>query len=393
MSNYTLSDLAQMFLDELKNEDPRLENIPVGSVYDSFAGSVAAVTALAMQEDDLNYEKHFIQTAQKNDLDYLATDSYGSDFARPQPTNASGLITFYLNAETNNVNIPTGTIVKTQPNSLGQSIRFETIQPVSLSVSMPVVSVAINCTIEGSAGNVSANTLTVIESSLTSQLVTCNNLTAISNGEDSLDDGQYRTFIYNLLATYRKYTINAIESAAKTVSGVTFAQGVGIPMSVIQWSGTAPIGSAFQIERAYLFIGGSSGTLPNDTISAVQIAIKSVKALGVYVEVESVESVQLVWEVKADLIAGSTFYLQFASGDYSSVTDVMNQLILSLPTVTSENPVVTFDPVASLSYLLAQFPDSFLNAENIQPTASVVINTSGQKFIPAVKFNGYTPPI
>lgn len=379
----TLSQLAQIFLDQLKNLDPRLSNIPIGSTYDSIAGATAYAVNECQTENDLNYQKHFIQSATSSDLDYLATDQYGSPFSRPPATQASGLITFYLNAETVSVVIPSGTVVKTTSSSGGNVNRYTTTSTVTLipSTQTSITTTAI-CTVSGSIGNCPSNSINQIESSLTSSLVTCNNINPFSNGADQLSDGNYRTYIYNLLATYQKYVSSAIQSAALTVSGILYALPTETTYQVVQWNGSAPVGSPFTVNQCNLFVGIQSGTPSPAQLAAVTTAIKSVRALGVYVNVTGMIGVPLNYTIRISLNPTGTNYQAFSQGNFTILTQQMSDNILALSIVTASVPSVTFTPSSQLTLLQSQFPTDFASITITIPATAVTINTVGQKFIP-----------
>lgn len=379
----TLSELAQLFLNQLKNLDPRLSNIPIGSTYDAIAGATAYAVNECQTENDLNYQKHFIQTATSSDLDYLVTDQYGSPFTRPQATQSSGLVTFYLNTETNSVTIPSGTVVKTSSSSGGIINRYTTTASVTLiPVTQTSISVSAICTTSGAIGNVPSNSINQIESSLSSSLVTVNNINPFSNGADQLSDGNYRTYIYNLLATYQKYVSSAIQAAALTVSGILYALPTETTYQVVQWNGSAPVGTPFTVNQCNLFVGIQSGTPSPAQLASVTTAIKSVRALGVYVNVLGMIGVPIDYTISISLNPSGTNYSNFSKGNFTVLTQQMSDNILSLSIVTAAVPTVTFTPSTQLTLLQSQFPTDFASITITVPATAVTITGLGQKFIP-----------
>lgn len=380
----TLSQLSQIFINQLQDDDPRLSNLPVGSTYDALSGATAYAVNEAQVENELAYQKHFIQTAEGNDLDLLATDQYSSDFARPQPIAASGFVTFYLNAETTTVNIDTGVIVKTSPTSVGVVVRYSVTAPGTLiPVTQTSVTLPVTCIQIGAIGDVPALAINQIESPLTSSLITCSNAAAISNGEDALTDGQYRDYIYELLATFRRYTAAIIESAALSVLGPQgFAQATETELQVIEWDGTAPVGAQFQINRAFLYVGYLTGSITSGVITQIQSAIKRVKALGVFVNVIGVLGVAIDFTIKVVLNPSGPNYSRFVSGDFSDVNLLMKDNILVLPIVSALNPTVTFVVATQVGYISALYSADFASITVITPSSDVVITTTDDKFIP-----------
>lgn len=380
----TIDELVAIYTNALKEIDLRLSKLPKGSTYDALAGATATCTNESQIQSSLDYAKHFIKTAEGNDLEFLATDQFGSEFARPQPINASGFVTFFLNTETNSVYIPKGTVVKTEASYTGSVLRYEVtndgtlIPTTKTSITLPVT-----CTTSGQIGNTAENTINQIESQLTSSLVSCTNQAEISNGLDSLDDGAYRDYIYELLSSYGKYTAKIIEDAALSVLGPQgFASATEVQYQVKLWDGSAAVGDPFNIYRCFLFAGYVGSTIDSTTIAKIQTEIKKVKALGVYIKVEGVTPFALTFKIKVTLNSSGPNYQDFVVGNFIQVTDFMRDNILALPIVSVTNPTVTFDLSEQLEAISAKFPGDFLTITADEPTTDVAITESNQKFIP-----------
>lgn len=384
----SLSQLAQLFLDTLPTIDPRLEDLPVGSTYDALAGATAAVVNEAQIENDLRYSQMFIQTARGQKLDKLATDRFSEDVKRPQPEAASTLVTFYLNAETNSVNIPVGTVVKTGNSPNGAVVRYKTNAPGTLIPgSVTSISLTVTCTQLGAVGNTAANTINEIESVLTSSLVTCNNLSAVVNGKNKYDDGQYREYIYNSIRQ-GLYAYQLIEAAALTVPGIVFANATELPYLVKVWNGTSCEGDPWLTGRAQLFVGVDGGTPTPEQILAVSQACRRVRADGILLEVYGVIATALDYVLAVQLNPAGPNYTSFVNGDFEIIYNDMRTNMLALPVCNSVNTTVTFDPAAQLLLLTGPgkpYENDFTTVSVVSPAVSVTLTypaDDNKKFIP-----------
>lgn len=387
----TLAEIATLYLTALGEADPRLEQLPVGSTYDALAGANAQAVDLAQIQNALNYRNHFIQTAVAQKLDFLATDRFGTELARPAPASASGLVTFFLNAETSSVTIPAGAVVKTDNSVSGTTVRYRVNSPGTLvPVTQPSLALSVTCTQVGAIGNAAAGAINEIETELSSTLVTCNNDTAISNGADSLDDGDYRQYIYNTLAASRKFSAEAIEAQAKTVQGIVFADATETPYTVKQFDGVSCVGSPFQMARAQLFIGTESGTPTPQQVLDVQRAIKNVRALGIFVEVIPIIAQALDYVLVGSLNPAGVHYADFVAGDFTILFEDMRTNMLALPVCNTLNPSVTFDPAAQLALLVgpgAPYETDFTTVSVQTPALPVTLTSPAddeKKFIPNI---------
>lgn len=336
MEPLTVQEKIELYLQELQNADPTLTDTSEGSIIDHLAG----VTAIAVDEAERLIIDRFLKTnfltAEGQDLEDLAIDHFGDAFARPLARKASGQVTFSRpTTDAGEVTIPVGTIVRTVTDANGNNIRFVT----SSQVVMPGLS--INANIEalnaGITGNILANKITVIESTLTDNTVTVTNSLATSGGAEIENDVEYRNTILQLLAQLPGATKISIENKAKSVPGIDVATLIESYILVSEIDNLNNlVGDSFKIPKATLYVGDATGLASPAQIEEVKTAIEEVRAAGVNIIVISALPVPLNWTATITLnIAGPNYTA--LSNNPEPIIDTMTNYINSLAVGTGFN--------------------------------------------------------
>lgn len=382
MAIKTQQELYEEYILELQTLKPSLTDTSEGSVIDVLAGTSSAAVNEIMKLVIDEIRKTYIDTANgpevtggPDELQTLVVDHFGPSFSRPQAVKATGTVTFSRpTAAAGNVTIEAGTIVKTPASSSGRSIRFETVSEVLLTGL--TIDVAVRAMLEGPSGNVQANLVTQIESSLTDVSVVVNNAANFAGGENAENDAQYRETIRNLINSLRGGTLSAIEARALTVGGVERVNLVEFQVTVIEWNvGTqTPIGDYFVIPRSILYIADSNGTASLALVNDVQEAIKSVRATGVRIEVIAGSGLVQNWQISIVLNPGGPNY-DVLQSDTTMITDVMRKYIQDLPLGTS------FVRADAKAFLLLSFPNDLDDLTTVTPSGDVSVSPN-QKLIP-----------
>lgn len=324
------SELLQLFIDELQARDPSLTDDNEGSKIDALGGAFTTAVSESQRTAIEEFKKTFIDTAEGVNLETLLVDHFGSAFARPDASKATGTVTFSRpNTDEGNVTIPLGTIVATEQNAAGNAQRFEVISEVTMTGLS--INASVRAIVAGTAGNVSANTVTVLESSLTDPSVTVNNAADFGDGTEEQNDAEYRQFARNLLLSLRGATLDAIVATALTVSGVETATGVEFAQYVKEWniSTDTATGDYFKIARVKLYIADANGTASTALIAAVETAIEPVRAAGVNIEVSGAVAVNLDWTAEITLDPGGPNYATLVNNP-QMILDTMELYIQSL---------------------------------------------------------------
>jgi hypothetical protein len=340
-------DLYTLFITALQSYSPDITDTNDGSMVDTLAGvfSLGGTELTRLITDQFN--KTFFSLANgpevtggPDDLQTLAVDHFGDDFARPQAVTAIDTVTF---ARPNNsggtVLIPAGTIVKTAADANGKAQRYATNADVTMTATGAgtdtSVTVNVTAVVAGAAGNAAVGTINVIESSLLDTTITVTN-TGNATGSDAQDDATYRTTIQNLIEALAGATANAVAAKALTVSGVVTATAIEQALTVIQYivSSGGTLGSYFRIPVPYLYIADATGTASQALISAVTAAINSVRALGVYINVAAATAFSLAWDASFTLNPVGPNYATFVNNP-QKILDSMTDYLNALPVGTS----------------------------------------------------------
>lgn len=374
------------FREEVQNQDPSLTDFNEGSLLDILGGvvsrGVAEVQALAIEE----FKKTYVETATgpeetggADDLETLLVDHFGEDFKRPDAVYAEGQVTFSRpTTGAGNIVIPAGTIVKTAANEAGSSQRFATQSAVTITGLS--IAASVKAVDAGSAGNVLANTVVEIESSLVDSSITVNNASAFSGGDEVLDDAEYRQYAKNLLKTLRGATLEAIVAKAKTVSGVEEAFGAEFSQTVKEWdeAESEAVGDAFKITRVKLYIADANGTANNTLINNVKAAIATVRAAGVQVEVLAASAQTVNVSISVTLNGSGPNFAALSSSLQPIFDDIAEYLqTLAIGTGLSRSALKTH----ILGIWGASGSDDLTNITIVTPTGDVSVSAS-TKIVP-----------
>jgi hypothetical protein len=380
-------DFLRIAIEEIKSRTSNvLTDFYEGSVQDILLGGIMTgveeAQALMVQE----FKKTFFDTANGpevtggvDDLENLAVDHYGSDFARPPAQEATGIVTFSrASTGAGNVTIAAGTIVKTEADANGQTQSFEVISPVTMTGL--TINASVRAVEAGTAGNVEADTVVVIETTLTDPTVEVTNDDAFTGGAAEEDDATYRETIRNLIAQLRGATLAAIRAKALTVSGVEQATGLTVVQNVIEWDvdDESSIGEAFKIVRARLYIADANGTASDALVELVEDAIESVQAFGVKIEVLGAEALEVDWTATISLNPSGPNYATLVS-DPSLIEEAMEEYIQQLAIGAD------FVRTTARTYILSQWGPSGTNDLTdfvITVPSGDVVTSATQKLVP-----------
>jgi len=308
MSLKTRQELYDIMKQEIQVNNPELSDWEEGSILDGMTGASATAISEVMGLIVEEFNKTFIDTANgpevtgsTDDLQTLAVDHFGSSFARPPAQKAVGIVTFSRpKMDDGDCTINAGTIVKTAIDANGNSQRFQTRSTVVIT------GLSINASVEaiesGIAGNVDAEKITAIETTLTDPSITVRNDEAMSGGAEEQDDARYRQTIRDKLVLTRGAVKASIEAAARTVAGVERATAIEAEMPVIQYdvaSGVPANGAAyFLIPFVSLYIADANGSANPALIELVQTEVDKVRAFGARIEVVGASPLELNWSAE-----------------------------------------------------------------------------------------------
>lgn len=335
----TQQQLYDIAVQELEARDSDLTDTSEGSMVDVIFGVVSVVMAQMSRITVNEFSKTFFDSANgpeitggTDDLEALAVDHFGSSFARPDAQKATGTYTFSrANTDAGDVTIPKDTEVATDTDASGERIVFVTTAAVEMTGL--TIDAQIEAQVAGVDGNVLANKITNIVSTLTDSSITGNNAAAMSGGTAEETDAQYRETIRNLLQSLKGATLSAIEATAKAVAGVEYATAIEVNVPVIEYDiagGGIKAGAAyFRIPYAYVYIADANGESSAALIETVQTAVDAVRAAGVKVEVLGATAISLDWTASVTFNPSGPSFATL-SEDASPIEESMSAYIADL---------------------------------------------------------------
>ena len=216
------SILVQQMIDfyqaSLQVGDTKVSDFNEGSEIRTLMESFAVDLYTLIEEQDDVARVCFVETA---DGEWL--DKHGANPLMQLPRElgepAHGYVNFTIpSATTSDVVIPIGTVVVSTENSL----QYATLSDAIISVGETSTTVAIECLTVGADGNVSSNTITVIDDDTITvdNSVSVNNDDACTGGIDYEEDDEYRE---RLLAYKQKDDFGSIgyyENLCEIIDGV-----------------------------------------------------------------------------------------------------------------------------------------------------------------------------
>ena len=187
----------KQFYDTMRDEIKGLSNLSDFNA-GSFLDIITGATSIAMNEISVQiiseFLKTYLSTAEGDDLEYLATDHFGPSFARPDATKATAIVKFSRpDNSAGDVVIGIGTTLKTPKDFAGNEILFTVTQQVTMTGTE--INAPVTANDAGLNGNVAANAISVIETTLTDSSVVVTNESPAAGGAEKLDDSEYYEFI------------------------------------------------------------------------------------------------------------------------------------------------------------------------------------------------------
>jgi hypothetical protein len=386
MSLRTRQDLYDIIKNEIQTVNPNLTDFEAGSVLDCLVGATSTGLSEVMDLVISQFNKTFIDLANgpeitggNDDLENLAVDHFGSDFARPDDQYAVGVVTFSrANDDDGDCTIPAGTVVKTETNANGEAQSFSTLLQVVMTSTS--INASVKAVSSGTKGNVDAAKIIVVESTLTDPSIVVTNEDAMAGGAAAQSDADYRETIRNLIQQLKGATAEAIQAKALTVSGVEAATIVEVDQTVIEYDESTEevSGEAFRIPNSTLYVADANGEANEALISLVQTAIDTTRACGVKINVVGATAYEMDWEASITLNPGGPNYTELLSDPSmieQSMTDYINNLSIG----------DGFDrPAANAALLLIWGPDGTDDITvftSSVPSGSVAA-VAGQKIVP-----------
>lgn len=214
-------------------------------------------------------------TSTGSDLDTWMAD-YG--LTRLGSTAAVGSVTYSRFTPTTSALVPIGAQVQTSDFTQTFVVTVDTTNPAYSAASggyiipatVSSVTVPVAAQSASSGGNVQANTVTLILTSIIG-VDTVNNSAAFTGGTDGESDGAFRVRFVNYLASLARGTVAAIQFAISNVQ-------LGIVSSILE-----NVNFSLQTQRGNLtiIVDDGTGSPPTSLINSVYAAVDKYRAAGI----------------------------------------------------------------------------------------------------------------
>lgn len=216
---YTAAQLREKATDQLTQSSSRATDFNPGSVVRAVLDSVVFFVNFLQVRIKKAYRRFLFSTAEGTDLDERAADW---QLTRVSAAAATTTIVFMRDdAATEDFTIAAGSQVSTEPDTLGSTIDFTLDEELTFASGATTASGTVTCTQTGDVGNVDANTITNITSSIPG-VDSITNPNAVTDGSDDETDQQFRARIPRHILGLKKATKTALEAAAFGVQGIVF---------------------------------------------------------------------------------------------------------------------------------------------------------------------------
>lgn len=305
----TKDDIRLDLFNEAKANLPKITNYNSGGVFRTLLEIVAeAVFSFYVLLSNV-IKQAFVQTASGAWLD-LKCEEIG--LTRKPATKTEGIVVFSREtADSTNIVIPAGTIVKTKTDSKGKEYRFLTTEEAILASGSTSVSVPVIAEFEGAAYNVGANTITEIVSSIAG-IDSVNNSTdwITKEGTDEETDEELRErYWLKWEELARGSTKMAYVGYAKEVNGVV---DVEVDDSWPRGQGTVDI-----------YITGTNGMPTQTLIDEVQAVVNDKKPICSDALVKAPTPVTVNTTINVEVFPG-----QPTDGLQAEIENIINALFI-----------------------------------------------------------------
>lgn len=351
MAAPSFSDFVELGRVEWLTRRPDLDVHP-GSETDMLIAAAAAMADRDVGYTLTRFAAHYLDTATGEDLQRLANDHWRVEFE--DATSAVGSVTFSRTTTAASRTIDAGTRIATDPDANGDQQVFVTDDELVLGVGVASGSVDATAQTAGVDGNVDAAEITRILDTLPDDGFTVTNAARFVGGAPAQTDDELRTAVREYVASLRRGTLGALETGAKTVTGVRIS--------------TASEDEDTGLVSLYVadYEGNSNATMT----AAVEEILVDWKAGGACVEVTG-GAVSLQTIVVSLTVRTGTNIPAIAAAVRSSIAAAVNQLAIG-ETLTR---VLISTAARNVDRLRITDVTVTTPAANVEPAAGEVIRT------------------
>ncbi|HGF5590174.1 TPA: baseplate J/gp47 family protein [Klebsiella quasipneumoniae subsp. similipneumoniae] len=331
----SFSDIVTQQVTAIQAKSTQLLDFTIGSILRSIVESNSGVI-LWLQQLIVN----LLVITRASTCSGADLDSWFADFGfyREPAVSATGNVTFSRFTATNAALIPTGSQVQTTDGTQSFMVVADTSNPAYdatqsgyvVPASTASIAVPVSAVIAGSAGNASANTVTVIVGAIPG-IDTVTNASSFANGADAESDDAARTRFQLWVASLSKATKSAIEYAISSVKQ-------GVSYQVVENQSYA---GATQYGYFYAVVDDGSGGPTSAFLDTVYTAIDAARGFTVTFSVFA--PVVVTANVSATITTSS-------SAVHGDITALVNAAIANYIATLTLGQSLPVTKIASLAY-------------------------------------------
>jgi phage-related baseplate assembly protein len=290
----SFDDLYQLGKDEAQDVRPTLQ-VAEGDATDALLSGAAAMAEAVLDEAGRAFTATYLDGARGDLLTQLGDDRYG--LPRNGPTQATGQVTFTRVTPGPAGIILSGTEVATARDSQGREVRFTVQADVTFALSeVGTKTVNAIAQLAGRAGNVAANTVTRVVSTIFDSSITVANLLPFVGGGEEESDDDYRERLRNFPKTLRRGTFAALEYGALQVPAVKRSKAI---------EEVDPIDPSVLTGIVFLYVSDADGNSSSGMVDDVKEELENWRAAGTVVNVVGATLIYQSVELTVTLFAGA----------------------------------------------------------------------------------------
>jgi uncharacterized phage protein gp47/JayE len=275
----------------------------------SFIYDAVVAVAIALEDGYLEMDEYlnkaFLDTSYDEYLDRI-TDQYG--VYRKQATYATTILTIY---GTDGTIIPSGT------RFYSNDVYFSSDSDVTITNGTATVNVT--CEVEGTLGNVPANTIVNIEGTI-SGITSVTNPNPVTNGTNIEDDETLRQRAYDVIQTP-----SASGNVQDYENWCTEVNGVGGATIIPLWNGNGSV--------KCVLVNSDMRAADSTLITSVQTSVESKRPIGA--TVSYVSATELLVNVAVDITLASGYDLtQVMTNITNDLTDYLKSIALTTSSIS-----------------------------------------------------------
>jgi uncharacterized phage protein gp47/JayE len=233
-----------------------------------------------------------LQTTRAATSSGIDLDSWMADFSlsRLSAVVATGAVTFSRYSGASSAFVPAGTMIKTQDGSVSFAVVVDpnnltwqsSLNCYCLAAGVMSVDLPISAALAGSAGNVLANTITVLASAVPG-IDFLTNAVATVGGEDPETDTALRTRFANFFAARSRATLDAVGYAISSVgSNLNY-----LIQENIDAAGNRKLGNML------IVVCDGSGSISDSLLSSLAMSIETVRPIGTTFSIQPPQIIQV----------------------------------------------------------------------------------------------------